>query len=267
MGLDVYLSRIEDFERVKAKEKEYEKITNRIWNSLFGELEYNDAPEEDREKFSKELEKIKTAMGLSRYGTDTSRENVCINSAKYPDHTFKIGYFRSSYNGSGFNSITEQTIGMSLYNVFEPSDGNYEEVPDWSSSKERAQLLINELNRVQKEAPYIAESFNNHNFEDLKIPNSDKEALDIFMKQFESHKTDPFGDSYSCQQGMFHLKEPLKIFGLMHGKSIFMNEDCVYYILKMDYSWYIQAAEIVLETIDYVLAQDHPEWYVLAWSG
>lgn len=265
MGLDVYLSRIEDFERVKAKEKEYENISNKIWNSLFGEIEYNDAAEEDKEKFSKELEKIKTAMGLNRFGTDISRQPVLLNSTKYPEHAFKIGYFRSSYNGSGFNSIAEQTIGMSLYTVFDPLDGNYEEVPDWSRSKENARLFIDKLNRMQKEAPFIAETLHHTHCENTILPNTEKEALKLFLDELKSHNE--FSDSYSCSKGNFFLGKPIEVLGLMHGKSRFMKEDCTYYILKMDYSWYIQAAEIVLETIDYVLAQDHPEWHVLVWSG
>ena len=38
-----------------------------------------------------------------------------MDSVKYPLHLFKIGYFRSSYNTNGYNSVVSDLIGKSLY--------------------------------------------------------------------------------------------------------------------------------------------------------
>lgn len=45
------------------------------------------------------------------------------------------------------------------------------------------------------------------------------------------------------------------------------ERDCTYVVTESDNSWYIQALEIVKETIQYVLNSETEEQYYLHWSG
>ena len=55
---------------------------------------------------------------------------------------------------------------------------------------------------------------------------------------------------------------------VIHGSDAVINgTDRVYLIYEADLSWYQQALEIVLETIEYVLSQPDKEKYVLHWSS
>jgi len=55
---------------------------------------------------------------------------------------------------------------------------------------------------------------------------------------------------------------------MIQGKEkIFGERDCVYVVTESDNSWYLQALEIVRETIEYVLSRENKEQYYLHWSG
>ena len=46
-------------------------------------------------------------------------------SALHPDHLFQRGYFRSSYNESGINSLLASVELPTLYDIFEPDGDVY----------------------------------------------------------------------------------------------------------------------------------------------
>lgn len=112
-------------------------------------------------------------------------------------------------------------------------------------------------------------------FDYERHPINEREAMAHFVKIIDDHKehiekgnglTD-----FSSWLGEFHLKG-VQIFGLIKGVEnniLYGPRPCVYAIIKRDekYDWYLQALEIVEETIDYALAQDNPDNYYLHWSG
>ena len=68
--------------------------------------------------------------------------------------------------------------------------------------------------------------------------------------------------------GTFYLNG-IQVCGFIPGKDI-LGDACMYVITKKDTSgpdWYLQALEVVLETIEYVLEQPNPDSYRLAWSS
>jgi hypothetical protein len=78
--------------------------------------------------------------------------------------------------------------------------------------------------------------------------------------------------SYSSSRGEFYFGKPLEIVGVISGvkKRFFVEEHlpCQYLIYKDDsLDWYLQAVEIMIATVEYVLAQADSEKYYLHWSG
>src|SRR5882724_7093236 len=90
VGLDVYLRKYDDFADTQKREKAYEKRTEPLY------ADGNGLTDEQRKA---KREAIAAELQLDEWGTDKALvHEVSSNSAKYPEHYFKIGYFRSSYN-------------------------------------------------------------------------------------------------------------------------------------------------------------------------
>jgi hypothetical protein len=133
---------------------------------------------------------IAKRLGLSDWGTGGKK--IERQSKVHPtEDLFKIGYFRSSYNSAGINSVLDATIHMDLYSVFKPND-RYIFRPAWNACLKRANVL-----------------------------------RATFKKYIEGLDT----------------------------KS------------ASDLEWYVQALDIVVETIEYVLAKPDKEKYYFHWSS
>ena len=59
MGLDIYLKRYDDFKATREAEKEYEELTNKIWDE--NGAKYDDLSEEQKESFR---------IGIGRFNTE-----------------------------------------------------------------------------------------------------------------------------------------------------------------------------------------------------
>ena len=95
MGLDVYLYKYEDFEKVIFAEDEYERLSGEAWR--FGGKKYEELTDDEKD-YARERDKVfMLSLGLVGYGESPLKQEVELPSSKYPDHYFKIGYFRSSY--------------------------------------------------------------------------------------------------------------------------------------------------------------------------
>jgi hypothetical protein len=259
MGLDVYLEKIDNFAEQRRKEKEY------IRHCEYLQKDSKETEEEMNIRWKKE-EEYAIGLGLNKDGC-IKTETVKLDSTKYPENMFKIGYFRSSYNGGGINSVLRNRGLGDLYTIFTPPDDFYFQ-PDWKQAKTNCLDLIQKYTESIQSCPYsVIRIFMFHG--DPKLPASEHEALEIFQTQkLEHEKNGGHGfTEYSNFCGSFYLKDPMKVHAIINGKK---NET---YIITPsetkpnETDWYLQALEIVLETIDYVLAQPDQEKYYLAWSG
>lgn len=213
-------------------------------------------------------------MGLDAYLYDHAPENdddesgrVEMDSQKYPQHLFKIGYFRSSYNQAGFNSVVDALIGESLYSIFDV-DGHDEYIihPDWAASKDRA---------VEAREKYIKRKEETQGFdtEQVSVPlqpsQDEKSIMDAFLKEYSKDHT-AFGN-FSNAGGTYFLNEPLKVYGVFVTKSGMFPR--IILVVKSDdgwkpeTDWYLHAFDIVIETCDHVLSQPNPDSFVLHWSA
>ena len=220
-------------------------------------------------------------MGLDVYLTYGKDRGIQEDSKIYPNHYFKIGYFRSSYNDWGLNRILDKTIGKDLYYIFDQKD-KYEFKPKWEKCKERCIEVIDEFKQfIDKLGNVTVMSISGPIFSmpDYKTPENEKEVTDIFLKNRNGREQDSFR-SYSNRDGSFYL-DGIKCFAFIRGKDC-LGKDCVYIVYEPKfteeeelsenaniYKDYMKSLEIVLETINYVL--DFPEAerkkYKLHWSA
>lgn len=260
MGLDVYLYYCKDAESAKKHEAAYQKQLDAM----------KPAPTKE------EVEALTKRLGLTPYGEWLGKKSVEFPSTKYPDHLFKVGYFRSSYNPGGYESVVER-LGVpeaSLSFIFN-TDNQYYQHPYWIESLGRCKNALTNLCGVlscedsKYDITFIeAEGL----FGDQPTLKGEQAAKQICMEEMK--KVNQEWGGWSNKQGHFWSKG-LEVVGILPGKATFSligkPRLGVYVVYKMpaDTAWafYSQALEIVLETIQYVLAQPDPENYYLAWSG
>ena len=265
MGLDVSLMRCTDRELADKQEKEFDIQTEGLWHENMTGAEKDTVRDKEAQ--------IAQELGTDPYGQSNLREEIDLPSALYPDHMFHIGYFRSSYNPSGINSIARRSELPSLYDIFINQGDKYEFQPDWESSLE---LVDEALVKWKRHDGFDVEAVYSR---DLAYgPVTEGQALDIFAKQREDSKptTRPDGTEFvpfrefSCRDGQFYL-DGTTVYALIPGRMrdvLTQNmQECTYVIYKREMDFYIQSLEIVKETIEYVLSQPDPENYYLRWSS
>jgi len=217
-------------------------------------------------------------MGLDVYLSYEKDNYIQYDSRKYPEHYFKIGYFRSSYNEWGLNSVLRKTVNKDLYYIFEPKN-RYTFKPKWEKSREKCIEVINEFEQFIEKLGNVAVFHISplmFSSPDHTYPKNEKEVIDIFLQNRDNRRNGTF-KNYSNRNGSFYL-DGLKCFAFIKGKD-YCEKDCVYIVYEPNfvdkkenedtnvYKNYTKALEIVLETIDYVL-ESGPERkkYTLHWS-
>lgn len=200
-------------------------------------------------------ENLKTALADSD-GEHTATK-IERPSALHPDHYFKVGYFRSSYNASGIDQILSDRIGTTLAGIMGVSDG-YIVVPDWSAARQRA------IDAKARLAAY----FEQHGMvmvvdaDSIDSVNSKADALAAYNKRHKS--SDGW---YSNRAGMFFAKESPTVRAVFTGLN-WMNRPTAYLVIDApDFDYYLQALDIVAETCEWVLAQPDIDAYALHWSS
>lgn len=204
-------------------------------------------------------------MGLDVYLKDENNNTIESKSTIHPGHLFKVGYFRSSYNSSGIDSVLE-TIGVpTLYHIFGVKNDSDVQKPNWEKALEEVRKAIKLLKEKKEttEGSHYALQISHY---ETPAVRSEKDAIRVFKSHYE--RPDPTFGAYSNTEGFFSPKEPLAVKGVVHGASI-LKKPAVYLIIenKERLDWYIQALEIVEETIQYVLSQPSPKSYTLYWSA
>lgn len=258
MGLDIYLKRYENFEATRAAETEYNNLTDEIWNNCG---EYDDLSEDQKESLRAQDEENAKRLGLDRWGSDeTNVESIEMPHPNYPDHYFKIGYFRSSYNNSGIERILKNMGVPTLHEIFSVEKEDYYIQPNWDEA------LINVNSAIEKlklEPAYRIRDVGANIFSEPEV-NSPEDAMAILKKRLKEGSD----NNYSCSDGEFMFSEPDKVIAFIPGFShVFRKTPCVYVVTESDNTWYIEALEIVKSTIEYVLSKDKREQYYLHWSG
>jgi len=266
MGLDVYLSHYSDFKKSKANEKAYDDYCNRLYDALEG-IEDDELVRQAKEGIREKLEEKAKELGLGEWGEDaTGCTSIEIDSVLHPEHYFKIGYFRSSYNSGGINSVLSDLGIPDLYDIFQHDSDEYEFCPDWNNA---LKVVEGSIRLLKKDKGYRIESVAANMFSPDDVPLTPAAALQVFNKELQEKSKRLEHQCYSNRNGEFYLDNAgLKVHGMIPGKDMFQRP-CTYIIYKPKDAnkYYLQALEIVKETIEYVLGQKNPQEYYLSWSA
>lgn len=272
MGLDVYLYRCDNLPLAKQLEQEYETQSDRIWKEVAGDRKYDDLSEAERDKITELTDEFAKKLGLGEFGSHPSRQGIEEDSKKYPEHYFKIGYFRSSYNSSGINSVMQRLGIPGLYEIFDKDGDESDFTPNWNESLERAKDALQKLQKFMASDKAKFDCCEVHNYGDEGQPSEPQQALALFYKQLEAGSGMKGG--YSCKDGDFYLNcDPMKVRAVIPGgkPKYGFGVNSVFVVYEVDpdkaYKYYVEALEIVIETIEYVLAQPDAENYYFGWSG
>lgn len=269
MGLDVYLYHYENLGEAQALEGQYEKESEQIWEQAGNGKKYDEMTEAEKNQAKALCDKLKAKLNLGKYGEVKNKEQIEIPSRLHPKHLFKVGYFRSSYNEGGFNSVMGNVGLPDLYSIFpEANLEKHQTVPDWKEAHKRCRFALNRFKEFLKSDKAKYRITFSHHFN--KGVESASKAFEIFTKKLaERKKTKDEFYSFSDRDGDFFLKDPLKVRAVIPGKRGRMFEG-VYLIYEEEddsYDWYFQALEIVNEAIEYVLVHSKLGTWVLHWSG
>jgi hypothetical protein len=82
---------------------------------------------------------------------------INIDSTTQPDHLFKIGYFRSSYNNAGINAYVNRLLCKpGLYHIFpEGNDDSGFFRPDWAGARARALEMAGAIEDISASEPSV----------------------------------------------------------------------------------------------------------------
>lgn len=297
------IERLRDLSEKISQEANDEAYDNK--GESYSEYEKRTTEEERDRTFEKykELKRSKAAahgLTIDEKWCDVllPEEKVEIDSKRDPKHYFKIGYFRSSYNNGGINHVLRNLLGAEygLGWIFD-NDEEYYLYPDWKRARTRAEELLKLYQASSQKCPASVTTVTC-----VTEPcRSEEEALRMFQEVYDAQirQTDPRKQchgmtAFSNKHGLFDMTrfmtdpktfdgekaEPMQIVAVIPGvqESIMAKvmgrngvlEPCAYVITKKDVGpedWYAKALMIVIETIDYVLAQEKPEQFYLHWSG
>jgi len=278
MGLDVYLYRYDvPLEVFDKREEDAEKLCEQLGKQALTEMKvgsFEQLPEAMHSDYFARKRELQVAAGLDEYGCVVGdHEKIEIDSTKYSEHYFKIGYFRSSYNGGGINNVARRVGLGDLYDIFEPND-RYRFVPDWNAAFGRAKTWlaawIEQDGRRRGVDVLIAE--HNPFCDPSQSPPSENAALELYLRE-RDRRSDGW---YGSREGEFFMSDPPRVRALIPGihNSFAGPRPCVYVVYERDKNdkendedWYTQAIEIVIETIEFVLSQPNPQQYALHWSS
>jgi hypothetical protein len=263
MGLDIYLYRHENKSEEEVLEAKYQTDSEASWEKAGEYSTLSESQKNTLRQCDKELAK---SLGLEDGGEHPGKTKIEFASAKYPDHYFKVGYFRSSYNSGGINHILSNLGLPDLYQIFNRSrDDEYTFQPDWDSVKKNAVNVLKELKKKQNIRCHEV-SFNEFaNPMDHAIK-SEADAIKCFIEEKAKHN-----GSYSNLRGEFFMEEPAKVLAIMPGfrKQLMGDRQLPtsYIITVGENEWYENALEIIVETCDYVLSQEDKVKFYFHWSS
>jgi hypothetical protein len=274
MGLDVYLHKCKDRAAAQARETAAQEIVSAEWRALG---EYNALTQEQKDAMRVRAKAIYAEHQLDEWGDAPEDQSVELASTLYPDHMFKIGYMRSSYNSAGTNHVLRDVGLPDLYQLFGAENGT-NDAPDWAATKVRLTDAIDELNR-QMDDPFSSFEcieVSGYRRED-SVATSTPDALRRFREKWEQHQGDDvraMGRSFMNAEGSFFMDGKPVYAVLMGAQTGFGGPlPCAYVITKSPDDaehpllWYRQALEIAREMCDYVMAQPDRDDYYLHWSG
>lgn len=264
MGLDVYLKYSRDRETAEQAQAAAEAEIDALWEKTG--KRYEELTEDEKAAIRDQSQAIHAKHGLDDWGSSSLIEEVNEPSKIDPENMFRIGYFRSSYNAGGINSVLKRASCPDLYDIFDPQD-SYNFRPDWAQALTRVNDAIDKYGAFVNSA---AGQFEVMRISDIGVGGAQNEAhaLEIFMENFGGDRS---FKSYSNRDGNFFL-DGVRVRAVIRNDATDWSRGGCYLVVDKERGegqedWYLTALKIVRETIEYVLSQDDPENYFFSWSA
>jgi hypothetical protein len=225
MGLDIYLYRYDKSRaEIEKEDAAWEKVSSEIFHKHFDPVEQargKDAnlTEAEREAWKKEQNRAAEEFGrVGEWHDNPHKPKIEIDSALYPEHMFKIGYFCSSYNGGGINNILSDRIGQDLYSVIGLDHNEYVQQPDWNKVIENCDLAIAKFREVVAKNPFSYIEVSPNMFTNpSELPKNGEEALELARTTIVDRKPcEIMDDGFSNRDGSWYPKG-LKVYGIVPG--------------------------------------------------
>lgn len=279
MGLDVSLYHCTNIKKFEELEKIEETLRDAVWESIPGD--WKDWTDEQKDSCNQQCADISRATTDKLIVDDALLTPICEDSKLDPEHIFKLGYFRSSYNDGGINSHLFDRGFNTLYDIFPncENDGYYIEA-DWENALKETQSIIKAYGDYLENDP-TAKVY--ASVEYFRLPSlsreeelnrseglSRKRAMDVYREKLKEIKESPWlsthCQAFSDKIGVW-FPNGLKLYGIL----LFSN-GIVYIhdgggVIEGKEDFYLTALKIVEETIQFVLDQEDPQHYYLGWSG
>lgn len=211
-------------------------------------------------------------MGLDVYLQYKGNDIPEMNSQQFPEHYFKLNYFRSSYNDSGINRFCRTRYNNDgLYFIFNEDDKEKNSEiykPDWKGALERAKELLHLIETDPISNVVVG-------FQDVDTDSEvdTAKAVKIFTEEFTKNfvTPDPFDKyNYSNRDGVFLFGSTETLIAMIPGKMRPYPGSGVFIFTQGKEkvtTWYEQAVKIIIESIELVLNSGDPENYSLIWSA
>lgn len=264
MGLDVSLKYCADRTSALAKQEQAAEHSSKLWEEAGS---YDSIPDAKKDEIREAIRKFNEELGLDEWGSSNDIEGIELDSKTHPEHMFKIGYLRSSYNSGGINSVLKRAGCMDLYDIFEPEDGEYYVDINWHEAQQRCEAAIAEYTAhlTGPMAGYDCMRVTDFGHGGVK---DDSEALQLLKKQLEEHPAGNGFRSYGNRDGDWFL-DGTQVVGIVPNRGFGGG---VFVLTKepakpIEEDWYLQALVVTKEMIDHVVAQKDPENYFLGWSA
>lgn len=267
MGIDVYLEKCKDYKAAIETESKAEATVELLYK------DYGEMTEAQRTSAYEETQRKRAELGCNQYGGSLSRERVKLPSNLYPDHYYKIGYFRSSYNDSGIEHVLE-TMGVpTLSDIFQPDPEAGEFVPNWELALERCEDALSKYREIAGgpcaglSVFAVSAGFTSP----ADLPDNHRAAMVLVENEASKESGSHFPDGYMNSAGHFYWSG-IEVVALIPGTQNLLGKmPCTYVVSRRQKTgepdWYLQSLEIVQETIQYVIGQPDREDYYLIWSA
>lgn len=273
MGLDVYLEKCADRETARKAEEAHSAFTEELWKGI----DYDSATEEQKNDIHRRSEEKARELGITDYSHNTV-VGIDTPSAIAPEHLFKLGYFRSSYNEGGIERILRNLSLPTMHDIFGYAD-EYEFRPDW----DRALVKVNEA--ISGYEAHLNSDAGKYLVTEVRPiwqhgVKTEAEARQLVLNEMRSSGTEY--RYFSNSNGEFWL-DGLKVVGVVTKKfdpparsdviGQIINQPSVFVVYEREpdesgkEDWYLTALKIVRESIQFVISQPDRQDFYLCWSS
>jgi hypothetical protein len=291
MGLDVSLYKCPNLNYAMKMEQAYEAALDQVYEEWNDFCKNHSPTQQEEDEFNKKRMALKDKFEIEGYN-HKSLERIRFDSKTEPEHLFKIGYMRSSYNGAGINSVANVFGLPDLYTIFEIDNEDYFQEHDWDTIY---QNVKDALEKWQAHASSPAGKYWVHTFRPRLnssklsttgqlIPEgitSEHEAIERLNENYLKKKEEIDKDEWrlsgwTSHKGEFYPK-PLKVAAIVAGAwnpeqpLHFRNMPVTYLVCEREnedtIQWYVTALQIVQEMVEWILEHPDKDQFFTGWSG